>query len=238
MLTFRHLQDALRTLLCDRIDAGELTGMALAEKTGFRQAHISNFLNHKRGLSLEGMDRVLKVEDLSVLDLVEPEEINQRASIPPPNEEDYANLLLVGPAHASRPIVHARDVVEVVKFKQSLLRRMRPDMKGKRSDWVRFLMMKPARTCCEAMSPRLGPGCIVLIDRHYNSLSPYRRNDQTMYAIANGDEAVIRYVSVTDNTLVRRPAVASTPVSLLRVPVDLAPTDLIVGRVAYVLMET
>ena len=130
MLTFRHLQDALRTLLCDRIDAGELTGMALADKTGFRQAHISNFLNHKRGLSLEGMDRVLKVEDLSVLDLVEPEEINQRASIPPPNEEDYENLLLVGPAHASRPIVHARDVVEVVKFKQSLLRRMRPDMRA------------------------------------------------------------------------------------------------------------
>ena len=58
-------------------------------------------------------------------------------------------------------------------------------------------MMKPSRACCEAMSPRLGPGCVVLIDRHYNSLSPYRRNDQTMYAVANGDEAVIRYVSVT-----------------------------------------
>jgi hypothetical protein len=78
----------------------------------------------------------------------------------------------------------------------------------------------------------------VLVDRHYNSLTPYRRGDQAMYAVLNGDEAVIRYVSVNDNTLVLRPATSNAPVSLLRVPTDLAPTDLIVGRVAYVLMET
>jgi hypothetical protein len=64
MLLFRDLQEALRKLLWDRIESGELTGMALADKTGFRQAHISNFLNRKRGLSLEGMDRVLSVEEL------------------------------------------------------------------------------------------------------------------------------------------------------------------------------
>lgn len=237
MLKFRDLQDALRTLLCDRIDAGELTGMALAEKTGFRQAHISNFLNHKRGLSIEGMDRVLKVEDLSVLDLIEPDEINQRASIPPPRDEDYENVLLVGPAHVSRTIVHARDVLEVVKLQRAVLRRMRPDTVGDRSDWLRFLLMKPSRACCEVMSPRLGPNCVVLVDRHYNSLTPYRRNDQTMYVVRNGEEAVVRYVTVNDDSLVLRPAIASAPILLLRIA-DLAATDLIIGRVAYVLMET
>jgi hypothetical protein len=237
MLHFRDLQETLRKLLWDRIESGELTGMALAEKTGFRQAHISNFLNRKRGLSLEGMDRVLKVEELSILDLVPPEEINQRASIPPPNEDDYTNVLLVGPQHACLPQIHARDVLEVMKFKQAFLRRMRADDHGKRQDWLRFVMMKPSRACCEAMSPRLGPGCTVLLDRHYNSLLPYRRGDATMFAVLNGNEANIRYVTLTDDTLVMRPASPAIPVTLLRVPADLAATDLIIGRVAYTSIE-
>lgn len=238
MLLFRDLQEALRKLLWDRIESGELTGMALAEKTGFRQAHISNFLNRKRGLSLEGMDRVLSVEELSVLDLVPPDEINQRASIPPPHEDDYANVLLVGPQHAALPFVPARDVLEVVKFKQSFLRRMRADEESHRADWLRFLLMKPSRACCEAMSPRLGSGCTVLLDRYYHSLTPYRRGEQTMYAVLNGGEAVIRYVTFLDDTLILRPAAASVPVTLLRVPGDLSPADLIIGRVAFTSMET
>src|ERR1019366_8485670 len=66
-MKFRMLQENLRKTLWERIDGGELTGLRLAEQTGFKQAHISNFLNRKRGLSLEGMDRVLNVQHLSVL---------------------------------------------------------------------------------------------------------------------------------------------------------------------------
>src|SRR5664280_1363032 len=71
-MKFRMLQENLRKTLWERIDAGELTGLRLAEQTGFKQAHISNFLNRKRGLSLEGMDKVLNVQHLSVLDLIDP----------------------------------------------------------------------------------------------------------------------------------------------------------------------
>ena len=85
-MKFKALQENLRKELWARIDAGELTGLGLAAMTGFKQAHISNFLNGKRGLSLEGMDRVLKMQKLSVLDLLDPEEVNKRASITPPSE--------------------------------------------------------------------------------------------------------------------------------------------------------
>ena len=81
---FRTLQENLRRALWERIHAGSLTGLQLAEQTGFRQAHISNFLNRKRGLSLEGMDNVLTVQRLSVLDLIDPTEVNKRASTPAP----------------------------------------------------------------------------------------------------------------------------------------------------------
>ena len=82
-MKFKILQDNLRKLLWERIDAGELTGLHLAQQTEFKQAHISNFLNRKRGLSLEGMDKVLAVQHLSVLDLLDPSEVNKRASILP-----------------------------------------------------------------------------------------------------------------------------------------------------------
>lgn len=238
MLRFHDLQETLRKVLLDRIDAGELTGMALAEKTGFRQAHISNFLNRKRGLSIEGMDRVLKVEELSILDLVPADEINARASIPPPAEDEYANLLLVGPEHAARPQVHASETLEVVKFKQSLLRRLRPAPAGDRHDWLRFVLLKPSRSCCEAMSPRIGAGCMVLIDRHHNEVPVFRRGDHPMYAVLDGNETVVRYIEVHDDVMTLQPEARRGPCKLLRAAPGKALHDLIVGRVCHVSMDT
>src|SRR5579864_7404380 len=94
-MKFKILQDNLRRVLWDRIESGELTGLKLAQQTGFKQAHISNFLNRKRGLSIEGMDKVMNVQRLSVLDLLDPAEINKRASIPPPSDDEFENVLLV-----------------------------------------------------------------------------------------------------------------------------------------------
>jgi hypothetical protein len=40
-----------------RVKGGQLTGLKLSQQTGFQQAHISNFLNSKRSLSLEASCR-------------------------------------------------------------------------------------------------------------------------------------------------------------------------------------
>src|SRR5262252_9229472 len=99
-MKFRTLQENLRKTLWQRIDEGDLTGLRLAEQTGFKQAHISNFLNRKRGRSLEGMDKVLSVQRLSVLDLLDPGEINKRASIVPPGKKSFNGALLPNPRSA------------------------------------------------------------------------------------------------------------------------------------------
>src|SRR6266700_2485644 len=99
-MKFKSLQENLWKTLWGRIEEGDLTGLRLAEQTGFKQAHISNFLNRKRGLSLEGMDKVLNVQHLSVLDLLDPNEVNKRASILPPGEDEFENILLVDGATA------------------------------------------------------------------------------------------------------------------------------------------
>ena len=84
-MKFRKLQERLRQLLLASIEAGDLTGMEVAQMAGFQQAHICNFLNRKRALSLDGMDRVLTALRLSVLDLLDPEEVGKRATILPPS---------------------------------------------------------------------------------------------------------------------------------------------------------
>jgi hypothetical protein len=85
--------------------------LGLAEQTGFKQAHISNFLNRKRGLSLEGMDKVLNVQHLSVLDLIDPVEVNKRASILPPSENEFDNVVVADPhIAATQPLIMSMHV--------------------------------------------------------------------------------------------------------------------------------
>ena len=61
-----ELQESVRAELQRRVDSGRITASSLARQVGFKQAHISNFLNRRRALSLEGLDRVLAAQNLSV----------------------------------------------------------------------------------------------------------------------------------------------------------------------------
>src|SRR5438270_12432538 len=101
-MKFRQLQENLRRALLDKIADRELTALGLAHLTGFKQPHITNFLNRKRSLSLDAMDRVIGVQKMSVLDLIVAQEINKRASIPPPSEDYFENVLLVESPVAGR----------------------------------------------------------------------------------------------------------------------------------------
>src|SRR6202051_895760 len=157
-MKFRMLQENLRKTLWECIDAGELTGLRLAEQTGFKQAHISNFLNRKRGLSLEGMDRVLRVQKLSVLDLLDPEEINKRASILPPSEDEFENVLMVDEAMAIEPLIMSMNVQEKLKFKKNFLQSLRPETEGDRRHWERFVAVRVDGREGLSMYPRLLPG--------------------------------------------------------------------------------
>jgi len=238
-MRFRALQENLRKALWERIEEGELTGLRLAEQTGFKQAHISNFLNRKRGLSLEGMDKVLNVQHLSVLDLLDPSEVNKRASIVPPGEDEFDNVLLVeGHVAATQPLIRSMNVREILKFKKSFLRRLRPELEGNRDHWERFVLIKLDGREGMSMYPRLLPGAIVLIDRHYNSLKPYRKSDSNMYAVAKDRTCTVKYVEVAGNHLILRPHNQAYPVEVMSIEEDKRSADYIVGRVCHVGIET
>jgi hypothetical protein len=236
-MTFQQLQENLRRVIWERITAGRLSGLRLARDTGFEQAHISNFLNRKRGLSLEGMDKVLAAQKLSVLDLLDPADINKRASIPPPAEQSFENVLLVDAATViADPLVTNEKVRDIYKFKRSFLRRLRPEMQTRRDGWTRFLLI---RVGAEAMSmyPRILPGATVLIDRHYNSLKPYRRGEPNLYAVCQDGEITVKYVELTGNNLVLRPHNQTFPVQVISLAADKTAADYILGRICYVGIE-
>lgn len=238
-MTFRQLQENLRQMMRHRIKSGQLTGLRLSQQTGFQQAHISNFLNSKRSLSLEGMDKVLEMQKLSVLDLLDPKEVNKRASVVPPSEGDFENVVLTdGAIAAGEPLITSERVQDILKFKKNFLRRLRPQAEGMRDEWQRFVLVKVDARDGMSMYPRLLPGAMVLIDRHYNSLAPYKKGEPNMYAVRKDGGCTVKYVEVDGNNLVLRPHNQAYPVSVINVEEDKAVSDYIVGRICHVSIET
>lgn len=231
------LQEQLRLALLERIHNRKLTGLGLAKQTGFEQAYISNFLNRKRSLSLEGMDRVLAAQGLSILDLLSREELNKRASSISVSEGDFDNVVLTSPEIAATQAVITREAVrDVLKFKKSFLRRLRSAPASRRS-WQRFVLIKIDAQEASSMYPRLLPGATVLIDRHYNVLQPYRRNEPNIYAVRRNQGCTIKYVERDGDHLVLRPHNQSHPVSVLPLGGSNA-SEMIVGRICHVSIET
>jgi len=238
-MKFKKLQENLRKALWQRIDDGQLTGLGLAEQTGFKQAHISNFLNRKRGLSLEGMDKVLRVQHLSVLDLLDQDEINKRASIVPPADDEFENVLLVeGAVAATEPLIVSTNVKQILKFRKKFLRGLRAETEGSRSGWERFVIINVDARGGMSMYPRLLPGATVLIDRHYNSLKPYRKGEANMYAVNQKGDCRVAYVEVTANQLLLRPHNPAYPVEVIPLKESKRASDYLVGRICFVGVET
>jgi hypothetical protein len=234
-MKFKILQDNLRKILWDRIEAGELTGLRLAQQTGFKQAHISNFLNRKRGLSLEGMDKMLSVQHLSVLDLIDPAEINKRASILPPSGDEFENVVLTDPSiAATQPLIASMNVKDILKFKKSFLHRLKAETEGDRSQWQRFVLIKFDAKDAVAMYPRLMPGATLLIDRHYNALKAYRKGEFNMYAVLKNDTCTVRYVEEAGNNLILRPHNQASPIEVVSMDEGKSAADYLVGRVCHV----
>ena len=236
---FQTLQDSLRSGIWARLERGELTGKSLARKAGFQQAHLSNFLNGKRGLSLQAMDRLLDVLHLDVLQLAE---VNQAAhhaagAAHPPQTEPIALVTLATAARTTR--FGADDIQDIVSFPRSFLRRFKPKTVGNRRDWTRFAVITLDQQNTAGMSPQLRAGARVLIDRHFNAPTPGDTASPDLYAVMNDGEGSITRVTLTPRLLILRTLdeTEGPRIRLIHVPPGRRPGDLIVGRVRHIAME-
>jgi len=246
---FRGLQERLRQRLLVEIREGRLTGLQLAREVGFRQSHISNFLNSKRGLSLEAMDAVLKTRGWKLADLLpEYTNIRQRRRSLQANSPGVSWIPLVDAENCYASEIPYEAMTNALRVMSSRLEKAAPVRPGSRDHWVRFVAIRVSAENAEAMAPRLTRGAMVIVDRH--AYAPERRS---VYAVrgttptsakAAEDEApalrsgaprsriVMRYMERVGRDWVMR--AENSAVALVSVS-DAAE---IVGRVCMVISET
>jgi transcriptional regulator with XRE-family HTH domain len=226
------LQNRLRVLVRERIAAGELTGTELANRAGFQQAHVSNFLNGRRGLSIESMDRVMEVMRLEVQDLMP--ETHRKVE----GDAGFDSVPVVDPSALLQADFGSGEIVEFLRFKKTFLRRMRAEMASERGNWQRFALIKADKGSGLAMRPRLGQGAMLLIDRHYNSLASYRRHESNLYVVKSGANWQVRYVELQGSQLTLRPENQECALGYVQLGKGETFANYVVGRVAHISTET
>jgi len=231
------LQDRLRSYIRARIGRRELTGSSLSRQAGFQQGHLSNFLNARRGLSLESMDRLLETLDLEVLDLVETDEIERRALVPAARTGWESIALVSGEDAARLPRFTPEQVGGRVGFRKTFLHKLKPNDVCARGDWLRFVSIRLDARTVRAMFPGSVAGATLLIDRHYTSLDPYRQRQPNLYAMVLQARCTVGYVSLAGDYVVMRPRNPQFPVELARIERARSYGDYIVGRVCHVALE-
>lgn len=236
-MNFSQLHEGLRLELSRRIERGVLTGTLLARQTGLRPAHISNFLNRKRRLSLSALDRVLAAQMLSIDDLLPERRASSiSALLPGPASYDAIPLIAQYAAIVSRHIT-PNAVQELIRVPAGYLEQLEAHRSTSRQNWQRFVAIRAASLQARPMMPVIRTGAILIIDRHYNSLKDLHPPHPNVYAVRIGNVITLRYVAFDADRLILRPHALEYPVELLELNSREGPSDLIVGRICIIISE-
>jgi len=182
---------------------------------------------------MEGLDRVLAALSLKIENIL-PLEISATAE----SSDDITESIPVVSHSAllEMQVVPASSIFETLRVPASQLYAHQPRTTQQRVGWQRFLAVRIDVDQAAPMEPILTPGCVVVVDRHYNSLAPYRSQQPSLYAVRSG-HLIFRYVSFEENRLILRPYQLRYPVLLQQVAPGDSPSSQILGRVCMVLNE-
>ena len=233
-MNFSQMHEKLRMELLRRIQRGSLSVSLLARQTGFGQSHLSNFLNSRRQLSLDALDRVLSAQHMTAADLLP--ELHSSLAMPFEGERDSVPLV----SHHSalfEPYIRTAAAQGWIHLPVGLLQTIHARAAHSRNAWQRFVAVRIPAADAIPMDPLILPEAIVLIDRHYNSLRPYRPNRPNILAIRNGGRLTLCYADFLSNRLVLRPHSINSPIELIDLAPGESPYELIAGRVALILNE-
>ncbi len=233
-MNFTQMHERLRLELLRRIQRGTLSVSLLARQTGFGQAHLSNFLHSRRQLSLEAMDRILSAQHLAANDLLPARVRGSDLDV----DGDGSSVPVVSQAVALfEPVIRPAAVQTLLHLPAGVLKSLRSRSSSTRRAWQRFVAVRIPSADALPMEPLVLPDALALIDRHYNSLSPYRLNRPNLYAVRQGSHLVLRYVDFLAGRLILRPHNIAFPVDLIEIGHSETPGDLLTGRVVLILNE-
>lgn len=234
-MNMTQMHERLRMELVRRIQRGTLSVSLLSRQTGFNQSHLSNFLNCRRQLSLHAMDRILSAQHLGAGDLIPAPSIRELV----PAQDDLCSVPVVShAAAATEPFIRPGAVHALLHLPASAVQSVRAHASVTRRMWQRFVAVRIASGDALPMEPVVSPDAYAIIDRHYNSLTPYRPHRPTLYAIRWRAHLVLRYLDFKSGRLILRPRNHTFPVELVEIEPDAAPSESITGRVLMTLNET
>jgi hypothetical protein len=223
-MNFIQMHEHLRLELTRRIQRGALSVSLLARQTGLGQSHLSNFLNSKRQLSLQALDRVLSSQQMTARDLL-PDDARMHS-------EGREFIPLVSHTAALfEPHIRPTSIRYMLPVPRGVLGDARTDSPSRRKAWLRFVAVSIPAQQALAMQPVVQAESVVLLDRHYNSLSAYRPGRDNLYAVRKGNRLALGYADFLANRLVIRPQNLAYPVDLLEIQPGESPEDLITGRI-------
>ena len=179
-MNFTQMHERLRLELLRRIQRGTVSVSLLARQTGFGQSHLSNFLHNRRQLSLEAMDRILAAQHMAASDLLPA--AYQREALPTDGESSAVPVV----SHAAalfEPFIRPSAAQSMLHLPAGLLQSIRTRVSNTRRAWQRFVAVRIPAADALPMEPLVLPEAVTLIDRHYNSLMPYRPNRPNLYAV-------------------------------------------------------
>jgi hypothetical protein len=184
-------------------------------------------------LSLDGVDRILAAQKLSVEQILVYEgPLDRRIR---PRSGETIPIPIVSAAeilHQPRLSVSAGDILHIPAAQ---LRENRARPAPLRAHWQRYLALLLDSEQAAPMQPTLTPNALVIVDRHYCSLAAYREPHPTLYAVHYNGRLIFRFVSLEDGHLVLRPANPIYPVRLLRLHPHDIPANHIIGRACLLL---
>lgn len=233
-MNFTQIHERLRLELLRRMQRGSLSVSLLARQTGLGQPHLSNFLRARRKLSLAAMDRILVAQHLTAVDLLP---VMARATSSSSDEAGGSVPVVTHAAALFEPCIRPSAVQSMLHLPAGTLESIRPRPASTRRAWQRFVAVRIYAADAPAMEPLVLPEAIVLIDRHYNSLAPYRPGRPNLYAVRHGARLKLRYVGLELNRLVLRPLNIAYPVELLDAEQWESPSDPLAGRVALIVND-
>jgi hypothetical protein len=212
--------------------------LELCQPPRLSEAHVSNFLNRKRSLSLEGLDRVLAAQNLTIDQILPIDLTAAQLSIPTHTSDPTEIVPVVSPSAAmDEARISPSAIIETIQVSASRLQDNRARPSTKHRHWQRFLAIRADTQQSAAMDPLVSPGAITVLDRHYNSLAPYRAHQSTLYAVRCGAALLLRFVDFDEGRLILRPYSRDFPVQLLPLATHETPADYIVGRVCLIFSE-
>jgi hypothetical protein len=237
-MNFFQMHEHLRQELLRRIQRGTLSVTLLTRQTGLAQSHLSNFLRKKSHLSVDAMDRILHAQHMAAADLLPAPRARGSGSFAT-GDERMSTVPIVSYASAlSEPVIHPSAVLSMLPVSAGALQSMRTRAPSSRRAWERFVAIRIPPADALPMEPLILPEALAVIDRHYNSLMPYRPSRPTIYAVRVGARLSLRYLDFLANRLMLRPHNIAFPIYLLEIEPGGTPNELIAGRVALVVNQT